>query len=286
MSSTQPYSVVALERGLEVLQLLATEDRAYSLQELVDRAALPKTTVFRLLVTLERKGFVERTPDGRHRIGLQLGRLGKFAHATFDLRRISEAELKQLHESSSDTVNLASWRNDQIIYVEVLVSPLRTKIVELPGTVAPLHASALGKAVAAYLGDEELRRILGSAGFPRLTSRTITNLRAFNADLAKTRARGFSLDREETDLDASCIGGPIFDANGVVGAVSVSATTARMNIGRVRILAPQLLAACRSISAKLGALSPSVAVQRASARSRKTDSVQRNARAPRKAELG
>ena len=268
MPSTQSYSVVALERGLEVLQLLATEDRAYSLHELVDLAALPKTTVFRLLVTLERKGFVERTPDGRHRIGLQLGRLGKFAHATFDLRRISESELKQLHEASSDTVNLASWRQEQIVYVEVLVSPLRTKIVELPGTVAPLHASALGKAVAAHLSDKELRRIVGSASFPRLTPRTITNFRAFSADLAKTRARGFSLDREETDLDACCIGGPIFDATGVVGAVSVSATTARMNSARLRTLAPQLISACRSISEKLGAVPPPV-VQRSLARSTK-----------------
>ena len=255
LSMTEPrsYSVTALERGLQLLQILADEDRQFGLQEIVVRAGLPKTTVFRLLTTLEANGFVERTAASGYRVGLQLIRVGQFAHAVFDLRRISQPNLDRLHRSSSDTVNLGAWRHDQAVYVEVLPSPLRLRFVESPGTVAPLHASALGKAIAAHLPEAEVRRIISGTGLAPLTRHTITALKDYLSELERVRACGYAVDREETDIGAACIGAPLFDSTKVVGGISLSAPVGRMTAKRVSVLVPGLIEACGAVSQKLGA---------------------------------
>lgn len=245
------YTVAALERGLDILETLA-DNRAATLGEVTSRTRMPKTTAFRLLATLQARGFVERTPAGTYQPGLRLIQLAQVTHAAADLRRVAQPYLARLHDLSQDTVNLAIWRDRAPLYLEVLPSPRPLRFVEAPGSHAPLHATALGKAIAAHLPEGELVAILKEAGLPRFTPRTITTISRLLLELRKVRERGYAIDRQEQDIGAVCIAAPIFDAQGVVGAVSIAAPAARMEGRRLAGLIPEVLDACAGVSDTLG----------------------------------
>lgn len=245
------YTVAALERGLDILETLA-DTRAATLGEVTVRTRMPKTTAFRLLATLQARGFVERTPAGMYQPGLRLIQLAHVTHAAADLRRVAEPYLSRLHDLSQDTVNLVVWHDRTALYLEVLASPRPLRFVEAPGSAAPLHATALGKAIAAHLPEVELIAIVKETGLPRFTPRTITTMARLLQELRKVRDRGYAIDRQEQDVGAMCIAAPIFDAHGVVGAASIAAPVARMTGRRLAGLVPELLDACAGISHTLG----------------------------------
>jgi DNA-binding IclR family transcriptional regulator len=248
------YTVAALARGLDILETLA-DNRAATLGEVTLRTRMPKTTAFRLLATLQARGFVERTPTGTYQPGLRLIQLAQITHAAADLRRVAQPYLGRLHDISQDTVNLVIWHDRTALYLEVLASPRPLRFAEAPGSAAPLHATALGKAIAAHLPEEDVIAILKETGLPRFTPRTITTIARLLREFRRIRERGCAIDRQEQDIGAACVAAPIFDAHGVVGAVSIAAPAARMKDRRLAGLVPELLDACAGISHTLGARS-------------------------------
>jgi DNA-binding IclR family transcriptional regulator len=246
------YAVVALDRGLTVLQTLAAGETPLALHEIASRARIPKTTAFRLLATLEGRGFARRTREGAYRVGPRAMRLAQATGTAADLRRAAQPVLQRLHRLSEDTVNLAKWDEGQVVYIEVLPSPRPLRFVEAPGSLAPLHATALGKAIAAHLPEADVADLLRRAGMRRLTRRTITSLARFLRELGRVRQRGFAIDREEKDVGAACIAVPVFDAEGVTGAISLSGPASRMTGRRIGHLAPVLVDACATLSRQLG----------------------------------
>ncbi len=252
MKNSRRYAVTALERGLTLLQALVASQAPLTLHEVAGRARIPKTTAFRLLTTLEGRGFVERTQEGAYRLGLRAVQLGQVAGTAMDLRRAAQPVLRRLHQFSEDTVNLAAWHARQVVYLDVLPSPRPLRFVEMPGTVAPLHATALGKAIAAYLPDAEVRALLREAGMAKFTPDTIVKSTRFLQEIHRVRLRGFATDREEKDLGAACVAAPIFDAQGVIGALSLSGPASRMDARRTAELVPVLLEAGAELSRHLG----------------------------------
>ena len=245
------YAVAALERGLGILETLA--EAPLTLGEVADRTGMPKATAFRVLVTLEGRGFIERGPGGTYHPGLRLIRLAQVAHAIVDLRRVAQPYLQRLHDRSSDTVNLAVWHDRRVLYLDVLPSPRPLRFVETPGSTAPLHATALGKAIAAHIPEPELAKLLRAAGMPRFTARTITTVPRFVTEVRAVRDRRYAVDRQEQAVGAVCVAAPLFDGRGVVGAVSIAAPVAPMGGRRLGAIVPDLLDACAAISRTLGA---------------------------------
>jgi len=244
------YAVAALERGLDILEALARGP--LTLGAIAARTGLPKATAFRALATLEGRGFTDRGTGGTYRPGLRLIQLAQVAHADVDVRRVAQPYLQRLHELSGDTVNLAVWHDHRVLYLDVLPSLRPLRFVETPGSVAPLHATALGKAIAAHLPEPELASLLRAAGMPRFTPRTVTTVPRFEREVRAVRARGYALDRQEQDVGAICVAAPIFGGGGVVGAVSLAAPAARLDTRRLGGLVPALLDACAAISRTLG----------------------------------
>lgn len=246
------YAVAALERGLNILQTLAASEQPLSLQEVATRARIPKTTAFRLLATLEGRGFVERTHEGSYHLCLHIFQFAQAVGSVEDLRRTAQPFLRRLHHLSEDTVNLAKWHDRRVVYVDILPSSRPLRFVEAPGTVAPLHATALGKAILAHLPDTEAEALLRERGMPRFTPATITSLPRFLQEIRRVRARGFARDNQEKDHGAACIAAPVFDAHGVIGAISLSAPSSRMGPRRAAQLVPALRDACAALSRQLG----------------------------------
>lgn len=248
--------MTALERGLIVLEALAGSERPLGLQEVAVRARIPKTTAFRLLATLQSRGFVERTAEGSYHPGLRLIQFARTTGSIEDLRRAAQPFLQRLHRLSEETVNLAKWHEGQVVYVDTLPSSRPLRFVEAPGTMAPLHATALGKAVMAQLPQSEVEALLRRAGMPKFTPTTITSLPRFFQELRRVRARGFATDNQEKDHGAACIAAPVFDSQGVVAAISVSAPAPHMGPRRAAQLVPDLVEACAALSRQLGRRRP------------------------------
>jgi IclR family acetate operon transcriptional repressor len=160
--------------------------------------------------------------------------------------------MRQLLEMFGETVNLGVLRDGEVFYLEILESAHSFRMAAAPGTRSPVHSTALGKAIAAFLPPSEVDALIRAKGLAALTPRTITTRAALKRELTRIRARGYSEDNAETELEASCVGAPILGARGdVVGAISLSGPASRMRPIK-RAAGQALLAACQAISRALG----------------------------------
>lgn len=247
------YSVRVVGRALDVLEALRDAQRPLSLQEISRHLGIVKSSGFRLLRTLEQRGYVERVDgDGRYHLGLEFMTFVRGPAAHRPLLDLARPHMQRLLQRFGETVNLGVLQGADVLYLEMLESPHPFRMTARVGSRAPVHASALGKAIAAHLPDGELLAILQARSLEALTPHTITSAVAWRRELARTRARGYAEDNGETEPDASCLAAPIFGAGGVVAAISLSGPTSR-----IRALKPEaaraLVASCRTISRALGA---------------------------------
>lgn len=220
--------IEALSRGFDVLEALGRHGEL-PLSELAKHSGVPRATAFRVLNTLQARGYVEHQPE-RHVYRLGPGSLVLAAQSQVAaVVRMAEPAMRALQEASGETVNLALVQVARLVYVEIAESRhgVRTMSGGV-GDVAPWHATALGKAVLSRLPIGEAQTLAGSEPYPQYTPHTRTTWQHLAHDLDTARARGFALDDEETDLGASCIAAPIVAANGrPFGAISVAGLTAR-----------------------------------------------------------
>lgn len=246
------YAVDAVDRAIDVVELLRDVGHPLALQEISARLEMVKSSTFRLLCTLERRGYVERLhTSSRYVLGVQWRGFRQGLPAHQSLTELALPHMRRLLEQFGETINLGVLRDNGVLYLEMLESPHSFRMAAKVGSRSPVHSTALGKAMAAYLPAGEVDKLI-RRGLPRLTARTITSPLAWIRELTRTRVRGFAEDNGETEPEASCIGVPIFGADGdVVGAISVSGPTSR-----VRALKPAatraLVAACGDISRALG----------------------------------
>lgn len=232
------YWVPILGATARILDLFYESDSELSLQQISATAKVGKTSAFRILYTLDRLGYVEKNDStGRYRLGLRIIAAARATLANGGLVQIARRHLSRLHDEFHETVNLAILEKDHITYIEILESPLPFRVAETVGARVPWHSTALGKSIAAFLPEPQVKAILARAPLERLTSNTITTVRGFLEALVDVRAQGYSMDSEESQLGATCIAAPIFDGgNGIAGALSLSGPTPRIEDNRTNII--------------------------------------------------
>jgi IclR family transcriptional regulator, acetate operon repressor len=245
--------VPALRKGLQVLQTLGAEG-SLSAADIQRRTGLNKTMTFRLLRALAEAGFVEQHPTSRAwSLGLGLLELGSLATARQDLVAVSQPLLGQLRERFAETVNLGVLRDDRIVYLAIAEGGYGLRMAVQLGASDPLHTTALGKAILAFMDERERDRILAAAPLARRTRHTITDLASLAAELSTTRARGYAIDDQENEIGASCVAAPIFDAYGhAIAAISISGPAARIDGDRTETLAHALIEAALAIGFRMG----------------------------------
>jgi IclR family acetate operon transcriptional repressor len=227
MVANDRYTVEAVARALEVLESFRNSE-SLTLAEVSDRVGLNKSRVFRMLYTLAQRGYVEKSADGqRYELGIRL--LERASCVRRDLRQLALPFMRQLHEKFNETVNLAVLDNQEVLYIEMLESSRSIRMAEGIGYRSPIHATALGKVIAAYLPEVELKPILKGLSMTKFTDRTITNLARLEAELEKVRHNGYALEDRESDPEGYCIGAPLFHGVGRPGAaICVSGPTDRV----------------------------------------------------------
>jgi DNA-binding IclR family transcriptional regulator len=215
----------SLSKALRLLEATAGHALGRSLADLATETGLPKPTAHRLLNALAGLGYLERPAAGMYRQSATAKRLV----SDDESRRLIEAAgqaIQSLHAATRETVNLGMLKHARVIYLEVLESTQALRRVASRAS-DPFHSTALGRAIAAFLPESRIQRLLDRKRLERRTAATLTDAKRLQATLAKVRRTGYAMEIDETDVGVTCIGAPVFAGEEVIGAISVSVPTAR-----------------------------------------------------------
>ncbi|MFN3171050.1 MAG: HTH-type transcriptional regulator BhcR [Hyphomicrobiales bacterium] len=250
---TAQNTIKSLDRAMEVFEFLS-EAQGKTLSMLASEMGQSPATVYRILVTLEGRGLVEFDADEQvWHIGAQAFVIG----ARF-LRRSSLVDrarpiLRKLMEQTGETANLGAERNGLVLFLGQVETHESIRAFFPPGTLSPMHASGIGKALLAHMDDERLQRVFAAHSPETFTKHTITDLGDLRADLAETRQRGFAIDGEEKNLGMRCIAAPVFDmSQEAVAGISVSGPTSRVGLDQIAFLSAAVIEAASALSQSIG----------------------------------
>jgi IclR family acetate operon transcriptional repressor len=254
---SQPPTVRALERGLLVLEALGHDNDA-ALSEVARKTNLTCSTTFRLLETLRQKGYVDQDElTGRYRLGAGALGIGASYSAKLPLPEAGSTALRRLVEITGETANLAVLSGVQAVYVHQIESQRSVRMFTQLGSRAPVHCTGVGKALLAWLPQEQVEQLLADIPFEVFTENTIRTLSQFVAELEVVSRQGFAVDDEEREMGVRCVAAPVRDARGVVvAALSVSSPAVRLPKKAIAQCAREVKSAADDISVRLGCLNP------------------------------
>jgi DNA-binding IclR family transcriptional regulator len=245
--------VRSVSRAVRILEVFG-QGSALTVTEVARSLRLPKSSVYELLATLTAEGLVEKDDgSGRYRLGLRLLDLAYAVRHNLEVSRVARPQLEQLAARLDETVQLTVLDRDQVLYIDGCESSRQLRTFFDLGDRAPLHCTALGKAILAFLPPPEIERIIRLKGLRRFTANTLTRADALRAELARTRERGYSIDNIEHEEGVRCIGAPLRDRGGAIrAAISVSGPSTRLPPERDAAIARLVVQAAEEISRRLG----------------------------------
>jgi DNA-binding IclR family transcriptional regulator len=240
---------------VRILKALGEHPGRLGLSDLADRVGLAKTTVHGLLRTLQDHGLVEQHLDSdKYQLGPQLLQLGNSYLDLNELRSRSLAWSELLATRVGEAVRVGVSHTSGILVVHHVFRPDSSLQVLEVGSLLPLHATALGKALLAYLDDESLEDVL-ALPLPKLTGHTHVSAAALRKELAGIRELGYAVEREEALLGEGGVAAPIFDRRTEpIGAVGIAGPKQRLlRRAKLEETASAVVEAARGISRDLGA---------------------------------
>lgn len=245
----QDYIVQPVMKALQVLDYVTRQGREVTLTETVKELKLPKTTVFRYLQTLSAASFLDYDVRcDRYRAGPRFRHLAQVDRSLKTLLNIARPELHDLSVRFGETVNLAVHTDNSVVYIDIVDQGRAPRTQARVGQRHPIHSTALGKAIAAYLPDQELE-VFCASRLPARTINTVTDGRSFRQQVERVRREGYALDVGENEDGYMCIGVPILGENGrPVAAISLSAPQARLRRARCAEAAGALTDTARRVS--------------------------------------
>ncbi len=248
--TTQTGGVLVLHKTLDILENIKDTPVGVRLSDLARAVDMPKATVYRILATLESRGFLDRGQDGGYRMARKLFDLQQRHPIEQTLNRVAPPKMEDLAKLCRETVNLGILDGGEVVVINTVESPQTIRMSSKVGNRRCLHTTAIGKILLAALPEKEMLRLIRIKGLPRLTPHTLVNRTALLAELDRVRERGYAIDNQENELDGRCIGAPVLGPDGrVVAALSISGPVFRMDLNRARSLAPKLRQTCAAISA-------------------------------------
>ncbi len=207
------YRVPILDRALAVVELLGQYHSGLNVTELSELLRIPKNSAFRIAVTLLENGYLERLENSkRYRLTSKFITFGATAVSEANLFKNSLGVMRELRDLTRETVLLGTRIGHEGVVLDHVPGTHSFRFSIDPGVRFPLHSAAPGKAMLAYLSGKERTAILRQMPFKRFTPNTITDVKAFEAELAKVRERGYGFDLSEEMEGQYCVGAPIFDA--------------------------------------------------------------------------
>ncbi|AIQ64905.1 hypothetical protein PSTEL_19100 [Paenibacillus stellifer] len=247
------YSVPALAKGMAILEMLASSKEALGVTDIYERNGMPKSSIFTILGEFENLGYVMKTHEGKYQLTLKLYNVGMERLAKLDIRQAARPEMEWVAANMRFTVHLAILENDKALYIDKVNGPGFVQFSTQVGQSQYLHNSAVGKALAAYLTDEQLEQAIQKHGMPKTTEHTLQTAEAFKSFLASVREKGYAIEDEEGEAGIRCIAVPVFDNTGMTaGSLGITALRSELPSISFDDFGHQLQDKAMAISRKLG----------------------------------
>lgn len=230
------FSLRAVQRVCDILDLLQDAPEGLSLTDIADRTNLPKSTAYRYLVALEHRRYIDRDDN--------IVRLGHVFRPTASRQfeqflEVAEPTLVRLRDAVDETVNLGVRNGDHYSHALVVESQQMMRLAARVGEEGNFYSTAIGKVIAARMDPDEVREVLQAKGMPALTERTITDVDTYMAELKRVRRAGYGVDDCENQDQGRCVAVPV-EGIPVLAGLSISAPTVRFPKRRVPEFAERL----------------------------------------------
>jgi IclR family pca regulon transcriptional regulator len=249
------YNVEALARGLDILGLFSPQNTSLSLMEVASQLELNKSTVFRLVSTLESMGYLERdSQTRRYRPSLKILHLGYTVINSLEVRQVARPHLESLSREVEETVSLCVLDGNHVIYVDRVRNKSIVGVLLKIGSRIPAHSATVGKVLLADLTQGELDMFLNSAELTPCTSRTISEREALLAELSKVKKNGYAICDGELAIGLRAAGAPIYNhEQKAIAAVNVSGSSTTITLHHLKkVIVPAVVRTAAQISFALG----------------------------------
>jgi IclR family acetate operon transcriptional repressor len=252
------YTIRAVVRAAQLLEILRTADGSASLPELAGGSGLAKPSTFRMIRTLEQVGLVERVPgQDRYRLGVRCLELGQRYLEQIDFRREALPVMERLLAEFNETVHLGVLDDRlRVVYLEKLDSAHAVGIMmSRVGRTAPSYCTGLGKALLAAHDGDPVTLLVERGELQRFTKNTLCEPNALRTELARIRRRGYALDLEEHEPGVRCVAAVVPGPDGrAAAAISIAGPSQRMPKELLEGgLAAAAIAAAHEIGRRMGA---------------------------------
>jgi DNA-binding IclR family transcriptional regulator len=244
----------SLERGFMILETVAACGGPTTLAETARRTGLHRSTAHHLLQTLVGLGYLQRIEaTRRYMLGAKLMQLTEPAVSMAHLSQLAEPLLVELSRQSGEGTALAAFEGGALTVLAKREPDSPIRVMQNVGSTRPVHASAAGKAILAWLKEPERAQMLAQIEFARLTANTITSRDGYEAELQRVRQAGCAVDDEEHMAGIRCIAAPVFAPAGrVVAGLSIVGPSHQMTRRKLRDLRAPLMEMARALSERLG----------------------------------
>jgi len=253
--SKKGSTIKSLVKTLRLLKLFSSQRNLWTAEDMASALGYHKSSVQRILTTLEKEGFLSKVTPRRseYRLGPDILFLGNVAEMNLDLRSVARPVMVELVHRTRETCYLCVADRHQCLYVEKVECSQPVRIINAVGQRNPMHCTGVGKALLSGMDAEEIDQVIAARGLKVYTPNTITRPKRLMQELEAVRRAGVAFDNEELDLGIKCVAAPIKNTSGrVVASLSLSGPAQRFTPAAVQRLAEEVQAGAGEISRILG----------------------------------
>ncbi len=250
---TRTYSAPAVDRTLDIIEFMALHPRPYGATELSRCLNIPLNSVFRILKRLTDREYTVQDPlSSGYQLSTKVFSLGMSLYTRFELRQRARPHIEWLSRETEETCQLQIPQGNMMLVLDTVSPEVSYYLRIVPGALVHYHPNAYGKAVLAFLAEDDVRKIV-QPRMPSMTPNTIVLRTELIKQLEDTRKTGLAYDNEEYNEGIRCIGAPVFNVEGKVAAgLGVSGLVSTFRAGRQAVFEQLVLECAFRVSKDIG----------------------------------
>ncbi|MFD1674201.1 IclR family transcriptional regulator [Alicyclobacillus fodiniaquatilis] len=246
-----PYGTAIL-KGVDIIKYIADQPHAKGVSEIARDLGMNRSTVYKLLDTLQQVGFVHKSErNATYTLGAGLVRLAHQALNQLDIRTFAQNALAELNHATQETIHLGILDEDMVVYVAKLESKQTVRMHSRVGNTSPLYCTGIGKAILSTWSEERLDAYFARTKLHKYTAHTVTDEMALRQMLQQIAQQGYAMDDCEHEAEVRCMAAPLYKNNVLYGAFSVTAPVYRFDDDTAARYIPLVKACQKDILAKL-----------------------------------
>ena len=255
MSKRETTQAPAVDRAIDIIELMALSDRDLPFSEIIQQVNIPRQSLIRILKTLCKRGILKKTGQrGFYRLGMKLLYLGNRLQEKINLRSIAWPFMEDLSQKTNKTIELSTLDRDQLILIEQIEGNEGVRLYSRVGGVYPyFHALGVGKVYLGHMTPQKRNNVLEKIGLPAVTEYTITDFKKLEEDLLHIRESGYAFEDQELRKGVRRVVAPIYDhRNNLAGCIGIAATVLSFELKDREYLGPLVVETASKISFAMG----------------------------------